>query len=116
MGNVPVIAEVKTSFESLGDVVAGNPDRASQRWRAYSEQSVVGSGVRSAIAASQGNMQEAHRLGLQMGIATARATISAVGVGVVAAAVVAGGPAAGAVAGAVVGVVDTAAQGAISGQ
>ncbi|KAG0599351.1 hypothetical protein M758_12G145900, partial [Ceratodon purpureus] len=110
-----LIAEVKTSFESLGVVVAGHPDRASQRWRDNTEQSVVGSGVRSAIAASQGNMQEAH-VGVQMGIATARATISAVGVGVVAAAVVAGGPAAGAVAGAVVGVADTAAQGAISGQ
>lgn len=61
MGNVPGIAEVKTSFESLGDVIAGNPDRASQRWRDYSEQSVFGSGVRSAIAASRGDMGEAHR-------------------------------------------------------
>lgn len=59
MGNIPVVAEVATCFQSLGDVMTGNPDAASQRWRDYSESSVIGSGVRAAIAAGQGNMEEA---------------------------------------------------------
>ena len=73
MGNVPVIAEFKTACESLGDVMRGDVDAARRRWEDYSEASVIGSGVRAAIAASQGNMPEAERLGKAMGRATGSA-------------------------------------------
>lgn len=73
MGNIPVVADVATCFQSLGDVMTGNPDATSQRWMDYSESSVIGSGVRAAIAAGQGNMEEAERLGKAMGRATGSA-------------------------------------------
>ena len=73
MGNVPVIAEIKTSCESLGDVMTGDADAARRRWEDYSEASVIGSGVKAAIAAGRDDMAEAERLGKAMGRATGSA-------------------------------------------
>ena len=45
MGNLPVVHEVTTSFQSLGDAITGDLDGAANRWNTYAEQSVIGSGL-----------------------------------------------------------------------
>ena len=61
MGNLPVVHEVTTSFQSLGDAITGDLDGAANRWNTYAEQSVIGSGVYAAVEAARGN-EESHRI------------------------------------------------------
>ncbi|KAI8901505.1 hypothetical protein BC833DRAFT_124770 [Globomyces pollinis-pini] len=82
-GTLPVIHEIATCFESLADVVIEqDAAMARQRWEDYSEQSIVGSGVKSAAAAVCGDMEEARRLGINMGKATAHASVGVAAIGV----------------------------------
>jgi len=43
MGNLPVIHEVGTGFQALGDHALGQPDKARERWDNYCKESVLGS-------------------------------------------------------------------------
>ena len=75
MGNIPVVHEVYTSAQCIGDVVTFNPARACERWREYAEESVVGSGVYAAMKYSQGDTERAKELGKGMGRATGQALL-----------------------------------------
>lgn len=75
MGNLPVVHEVKTSFQSLGDAITGDLDGAANRWNTYAEQSVIGSGVYAAVEAARGNQERAIELGKGMGRATGSALL-----------------------------------------
>ena len=53
MGNavkIPVIHEVTTSIQCLGDVLKGDLDTPNRRWQNYAEESVVGSGIYSGMS------------------------------------------------------------------
>lgn len=121
--NVPVLQELATCGDSLGDMIGGgNDEMARQRWKDYSEGSVIGSGARSAVAAYHGDIDEAQRLGKACG---ASALSGAVTAAAVAATVATGGAAApagaamataaGGAVGATTGVVGTLAENAIRG-
>eukprot|EP01083_Nonionella_stella_P060072 157083_1 len=73
MGNVPVIQEVGTSFASLGDVINNDPEKARKRWKNYSKQSVIGSGVMATHYAVHNDMEKAKECGKGMGRATGHA-------------------------------------------
>ena len=75
MGNLPVVHEVTTSFQSLGDAITGDLDGAANRWKTYAEQSVIGSGVYAAFEAARGNKERAIELGKGMGRATGSALL-----------------------------------------
>ena len=75
MGNLPVVHEVTTSFQSLGDAITGDLDGAANRWNTYAEQSVIGSGVYAAVEAARGNEERAIELGKGMGRATGSALL-----------------------------------------
>lgn len=75
MGNLPVIHEVTTTFQSLGDAITGDLDGAANRWNTYAEQSVIGSGVYAAVEAARGNEERAIELGKGMGRATGSALL-----------------------------------------
>ena len=75
MANLPVVHEVTTLFQSLGDAITGDPDRAADRWKTYAEQSVIGSGVYAAVEAARGNEERAIELGKGMGRATGSALL-----------------------------------------
>ncbi|KAL3679966.1 hypothetical protein R1sor_022922 [Riccia sorocarpa] len=77
---IPFVHEVIVSVQCLGDVIKGHPERATERWIQYSEESILGSGIRSAIEASQNNHEEATRLARGMGLATLKASGEAVAV------------------------------------
>lgn len=70
MGNVPVIHEVRTSLESLGDALTGDTNSARKRWHTYKEQSFFGSGVAALHAVCNGSEDEATRLAKGMARAT----------------------------------------------
>ena len=75
MGNLPVVHEVTTLFQSLGDAITGDLDGAANRWNTYAEQSVIGSGVYAAVEAARGNKEKAIELGKGMGRATGSALL-----------------------------------------
>lgn len=75
MANLPVVHEVTTLFQSLGDAITGDPDRAANRWKTYAEQSVIGSGAYAAVEAARGNEERAIELGKGMGRATGSALL-----------------------------------------
>ena len=75
MANLPVVHEVVTSFQSLGDAITGDVDGARNRWKRYAEQSVIGSGVYAAVEAARGNKERATKLGKGMGRATGSALL-----------------------------------------
>ena len=75
MANLPVVHEVTTLFQSLGDAITGDPDRAANRWNTYAEQSVIGSGVYAAVEAARGNEERAIELAKGMGRATGSALL-----------------------------------------
>ena len=75
MGNLPVVHEVTTSFQSLGDAITGDLDGAANRWNTYAEQSVIGFGVYAAVEAARGNEERAIELGKGMGRATGSALL-----------------------------------------
>ncbi|KAJ3191658.1 hypothetical protein HK101_007522 [Irineochytrium annulatum] len=60
--NIPLIHEVITSFQSLGDAITGDTDRARERWDHYAKESIVGSSVASCVARAKGNDTEAREL------------------------------------------------------
>lgn len=60
MGNLPVIQELGTGFQALGDHVTGNPDKARERWDNYYHESVVGSAWAGAVERSKGNEDKAN--------------------------------------------------------
>merc|ERR1712210_172277 len=66
MGNIPVFHEVGTTFNSLGKLVVGDVEGAGEAWVDYSEESVIGSGVRSAVHAIGGDTDEARRIAMGM--------------------------------------------------
>ncbi|XP_068685400.1 cartilage matrix protein-like [Montipora foliosa] len=59
MGNLPVIQELGTGFQALGDHVTGNPEKARERWDNYYHESVVGSAWAGAVERSKGNEDKA---------------------------------------------------------
>ncbi|KAL3679965.1 hypothetical protein R1sor_022921 [Riccia sorocarpa] len=79
---IPFIHEVVVSVQCLGDVIGGRPERASERISQYSEESVLGCGIRSAIEASKNNHQEAIRLAAGMAKASLKASGEAVAIAV----------------------------------
>lgn len=73
MGNVPVVHEVRTAGQSVGKLVVGDVKGAEKAWVDYSEESVIGSGVKAASYAVQGDLQQATRCAKGMGRATGQA-------------------------------------------
>ena len=59
MGNLPVIQEVGTSFQALGDHALGQPDKARERWDNYYKESVLGSLATVATERRKGNSEKA---------------------------------------------------------
>ena len=59
MGNLPVIQELGTGFQALGDHVTGNPEKARERWDNYYHESVVGSAWAGAVERAKGNEDKA---------------------------------------------------------
>jgi len=72
MGNAPVVHEVATSFQSLGDAIAGDLDGASRRWDDYAKESVIGSGCAALHHHIQGDNDKALEYGKSMGRATGK--------------------------------------------
>ena len=70
---IPILHEVVTSFQSLGDAIAGNPQAARNRWHQYAEESVFGSGIYSAVTAISGDVDRATEIARGMGRATGKA-------------------------------------------
>merc|ERR1711998_528850 len=57
--DVPILQELATCGESLGDMIAGGDHNSARlRWDNYAEGSVVGSGIYSIVEAHRG--QQAH--------------------------------------------------------
>ena len=75
MANLPVVHEVTTLFQSLGDALTGNLDEAANRWNRYAEQSVIGAGAYAAVEAARGNEERAIELAKGMGRATGSALL-----------------------------------------
>ena len=61
MGNLPVIHEVGTCFQALGDHALGHPEKARERWDNYCKESVLGSLVTVATEIRKGNSENAAR-------------------------------------------------------
>ena len=59
MGNLPVIHEVGTGFQALGDHALGQPDKARERWDNYCKESVLGSLATVATERRKGNNEKA---------------------------------------------------------
>ena len=75
MANLPVVHEVTTLFQSLGDALTGDLDGAANRWNRYAEQSVIGAGAYAAVEAARGNEERAIELAKGMGRATGSALL-----------------------------------------
>merc|ERR1712093_828899 len=61
--DLPVLHELATCGESLGDMIGGGDDiSAAKRWASYAEASVVGSSIYAAVQAHKGNTPRAHEL------------------------------------------------------
>jgi len=69
----PGLHEIGTTFSSIGKLVTGDVKGAGEVWEKYSEESVIGSGVRSAYHGITGDKEEAARIAKGMGRATGRA-------------------------------------------
>ena len=59
MGNLPVIHEVGTGFQALGDHALGQPEKARERWDNYYKESVLGSLAIVATERRKGNNAKA---------------------------------------------------------
>eukprot|EP00397_Hematodinium_sp_SG-2012_P019867 GEMP01020439.1.p1 GENE.GEMP01020439.1~~GEMP01020439.1.p1 ORF type:complete len:460 (+),score=127.90 GEMP01020439.1:90-1382(+) len=70
MGNIPVIHEVATSFMSLGDAIAGDPQAARDRWDKYAKESIVGSACAALHHGIHDNEEEAKKYAKGLGRAT----------------------------------------------
>jgi len=70
---LPGLHEIGTAFSSIGKLVTGDVKGAGEVWEKYSEESVIGSGVRSAYHGITGDKEEAARIAKGMGRATGRA-------------------------------------------
>ena len=55
MGNLPVIHEVGTGFQALGDHVTGQGEKSCERWDNYYKESVLGSLLSAAAERRKGN-------------------------------------------------------------
>jgi hypothetical protein len=66
MGNLPVVHEIGTSCSSL---------RKRDVWEKYSEESIVGSGVKAAVLAINKDLKGAERCGKGMGRAFGQAIL-----------------------------------------
>ena len=40
-----MVHETVTCIQCIGDVVTGNTERPTERWKQYAEESVIGSGI-----------------------------------------------------------------------
>ena len=67
---IPIFHEVATAFQSLGDAITGNPEKARERWQTYAEESIIGSGIYAAVEAAKGNTDRAEEIAKGMGRAT----------------------------------------------
>lgn len=75
--DVPVLHELATCGESLGDMIGGGDDEmACQRWEQWADSSLIGSGVGSMIEARKGNATRAAQLHRAAGKAGAKASIT----------------------------------------
>uniref|UniRef100_A0A0G4HM65 Uncharacterized protein n=1 Tax=Chromera velia CCMP2878 TaxID=1169474 RepID=A0A0G4HM65_9ALVE len=71
--NVPVFDELAAAGDSLGELwTEGGIGAAKQVWHEYSENSVLGSGVKAAMVC-RNDREEAQRVGRNCGLAAARA-------------------------------------------
>jgi hypothetical protein len=86
--NIPVLHELATASDSLGDVLAGEPEKAANHWDDYAERSVVGSACYSLHHCLQGDTQRAQELIWNSGKSLTKAAIETA---VITASVVAGG-------------------------
>jgi len=121
---LPVLHELATCGESLGDMIGGGDDiSAAKRWTSYAEASVVGSSIYAAVEAHHGNTPRAQELrqavihaGKKAGV-TGVATAAVIGVTIASAgAAVPVAIAAGAATGGAVGAAATAGVQAIDGK
>ena len=67
MAKLPVFQELHTVCGSLGQLAVGDRKKAGELWRAYREESLLGSGFCAAGCAVKGDRVEAKRLGKGMG-------------------------------------------------
>lgn len=122
--DVPVLHELATCGESLGDMIGGGDQNSARgRWDAYAAESVVGSSIYAAVEARKGRGEHAQELrrgsakaGKKAGITAAAVTAT---VGVTVATAGAGLPAAialGAATGATAGAAATAGVQAVDGK
>lgn len=77
--DLPVLHELATCGDSLGDMIGGG-DHASarKRWDYYAEESVVGSGIYAIVETSRGQLAHARALHQGCGKASAKAGITLV--------------------------------------
>ena len=73
MGNLPVIHELGTGFQALGDYVTGNPEKGFERWKNYYNESVFGSAWAGAMERNKGNEDTAKEYFRGFGRATGKA-------------------------------------------
>ena len=72
---IPVLHEVVTCFQCLGDVVTLNPKKARERWQTYAEESMIGSTCYAIHEARKGNKERAKELLKGSGRATGQALL-----------------------------------------
>lgn len=75
MGNIPVIHEVGTACRSAGHAVTGSPEKARAVWTEYADESVIGSGVYSAVLATKGEKEKAKKVAKGCGRAIGQAAL-----------------------------------------
>jgi len=84
---VPILHELATCGESLGDVIGGGEcKKAAARWEMYAEESVFGSSIYAAVESSQNNHEHTKQLMMgcrkaaAKGVITMGAVVATVGV------------------------------------
>ena len=75
MGNLPVVQEVGTGFQVVGDYITGHPERAHERVHNYFEESVIGSAWAGIAQYFKGNHDNANEYFRGCGRATGKAVL-----------------------------------------